>query len=202
MNAALKGSVIVTMLAVALAAPVAGEAQIRRPGLDNGIDRNGDGAISRSEWRGNESSFRQRDWNNDGVLSGDEIDARLAESLADFRTIDQDGNGQVTAQEWRQAFSRMDRNNDGAITQDELEGGQRNVPLSQAYINGRDRGVHDGRQAGGEDKRRRNTWDLDGQRELDQADAGYNPSFGPREHYQAGYREGFRSGYAEGFGPR
>ena len=86
------------------------------------------------------------------------------------------------------------------MTEDEL-GGERNVPVSQAFVNGRDRGVYDGRQAGREDARRR-VWDLDGQRELEQADAGYNPSFGPRAQYQAGYREGFRQGYAEGFGPR
>src|SRR5215211_4444758 len=36
-------------------------------------DRNGDGAISRSEWRGDPRSFRDHDINRDGVLSGTEI---------------------------------------------------------------------------------------------------------------------------------
>src|SRR5688572_35087 len=37
------------------------------------LDVNRDGRIARSEWRGNANSFRVRDWNNDGVLSGDEV---------------------------------------------------------------------------------------------------------------------------------
>ena len=191
-----------TIATAVLAAPA--DAQLKRsdarqPSL-GGMDRNGDGAISRSEWRGSESEFRRQDWNNDGVLSGDEVAAATSATVADFSTLDQDGNGRVTVQEWRRAFNRLDNNRDGALTEDEL-GGERNVPVSQAFVNGRDRGVYDGRQAGREDARRR-VWDLDGQRELEQADAGYNPSFGPRAQYQAGYREGFRQGYAEGFGPR
>ena len=45
-------------------------------------------------------------------------------------------------------------------------------------------------------------WDLEGQRELEQADAGYETRLGRREDYQAGFRAGFRRGYTEGFGPR
>lgn len=37
------------------------------------MDRDGDGVIVRSEWRGSDRSFREHDWNNDGVLSGDEV---------------------------------------------------------------------------------------------------------------------------------
>ena len=193
-----------TVIATALLAAPA-DAQLKRSDARQarfgGMDRNGDGAISRSEWRGSESEFRRQDWNNDGVLSGDEVAAATSAGLADFQTLDQDGNGRVTVQEWRRAFNQLDNNRDGALTEDEL-GGERNAPVSsQAFVNGRVRGIYDGRQAGYEDARRR-VWDLDGQRELEQADAGYNPGFGPRAQYQAGYREGFRQGYAEGFGPR
>ena len=59
----------------------------------------------------------------------------------------------------------------------------------------------EGRQAGREDKTRRNAWDLEGQRELEQADSGYTTQVGSRSDYQAGYRDGFRRAYAEGFGP-
>ena len=59
------------------------------------MDRNGDGAISRSEWRGSESEFRRQDWNNDGVLSGDEVAAATSATVADFSTLDQDGNGWI-----------------------------------------------------------------------------------------------------------
>ena len=63
---------------------------------------------------------------------------------------------------------------------------------------GYERGQQDGVQAGREDKPR--GWDLDGQRELETADAGYQPAAGARADYQAGYRAGFRLGYHEGFG--
>lgn len=38
-----------------------------------GMDRNGDGVITRSEWRGNDVSFGRQDRNGDGILSGDEV---------------------------------------------------------------------------------------------------------------------------------
>ena len=37
------------------------------------MDDNNDGVITRAEWRGNDRSFAIRDWNNDGILSGDEV---------------------------------------------------------------------------------------------------------------------------------
>ena len=42
-------------------------------------------------------------------------------------------------------------------------------------------------------------WDLEGQRELETADSGYQASMGPKDQYQAGYREGFRRAYREGW---
>src|SRR5919106_881010 len=39
------------------------------------LDRNNDGRITRDEWNGNERGFRNRDWNGDGVLSGNEVRA-------------------------------------------------------------------------------------------------------------------------------
>lgn len=40
-----------------------------------GMDRNGDGMISRGEWRGNDTSFRRHDRNGDGILSREEVRA-------------------------------------------------------------------------------------------------------------------------------
>ena len=97
------------------------------------------------------------------------------------------------------AFRRRDANRDGALSRDELPAG-RQAAQHDAYRSGYDRGMTDGRQAGREDRTRRNRWDLEGQRELEQADAGYTPNMGRREDYQAGYRAGFRVGYQEGFG--
>jgi hypothetical protein len=38
-----------------------------------GIDRDGNGVISRFEWRGNDRSFANHDWDGDGVLDGSEV---------------------------------------------------------------------------------------------------------------------------------
>jgi Ca2+-binding EF-hand superfamily protein len=194
----------------ALTSTASAQQQMRFRGMDG--DR--DGRITRAEWRGNARAFDRHDVNNDGVLSGTEV--RLDDGdgvLRDFSRVDLDGNGHVTAQEWRRAFADLDTNRDGSLTEDELwtirtEAAQPNLnqqpnvnQRSAAFRAGYERGQTDGRQAGWEDDRRR-VWDLDGQRELERADAGYRQELGSRQEYQAGYREGFRRGYAEGFGPR
>jgi hypothetical protein len=38
-----------------------------------GLDRNGDRVVTRLEWRGNDRSFSNHDWNGDGILSGVEV---------------------------------------------------------------------------------------------------------------------------------
>ena len=175
-----------------------------------GLDRNRDGVITRAEWRGNDESFRQQDRNGDGILSGFEVRDEDTGIVRSFEAVDLDGNGHVTPQEWRRAFSQLDVNRDGSLTADELGtsrnngrwSGNNNEPVTtRAFQAGRDRGLLDGRQAGREDGARR-VWDLDGQRELEQADAGFTNDLGPRDQYQAGYRDGFRRGYTEGYGPR
>jgi len=167
-----------------------------------GMDVNRDGVITRAEWRGSEQSFRQHDRNNDRVLAGEEVRNFEDDGLVqDFGLVDLDGNGHVTQQEWRRAFTQLDTNRDGSLTQDELGTRDRAPVVTRTFQAGRDRGLTDGRQAGREDAARR-VWDLDGQRELEQADAGYNNGLGPRDQYQAGYRDGFRQGYTEGYGPR
>jgi hypothetical protein len=75
-------------------------------------------------------------------------------------------------------------------------------PRTPAYQAGHDRGLIEGRAAGREDRERNQGWDLEGQRELEQADSGYVPALGSRADYQAGYRAAFRAAYQEGYGPR
>jgi Ca2+-binding EF-hand superfamily protein len=241
------------------------------------MDLDGDGVITRQEWRGNARSFQEHDWNRDGVLSGDEVrpgarydpqwdqrtagtsgrdDAANERSAARFRTLDTNNDGRVTHDEWRGSaavFSALDANRDGVLTRSEAVGGDQtapddfrrldangdgwlsrnewhwnraafdrldadrdgrlsadefdsaNDPAAAAQHNGTwrkgyDRGRIEGTQAGKEDKPRH--WDLEGQRELEAADSGYENSMGSRADYQAGYRAGFRQGYREGFGPR
>lgn len=53
----------------ALVLPAAAAAQ----GRFHGLDRNRDGVITRAEWRGNDTSFRQHDRNRDGVIAGAEV---------------------------------------------------------------------------------------------------------------------------------
>jgi hypothetical protein len=114
-------------------------------------------------------------------------------------------------------FDRMDRNHDAFISRDEYmqaaierpagTAGSQAPAESQAQIRayqaGYQKGLDEGRQAGREDKNvNGGKWDLEGQRELEQADSGYRSELGARADYQAGYRAGFRVGYREGFGPR
>ena len=55
--------------ALVLVVPVVASAQ----GRFHGLDRNRDGVITRAEWRGNDTSFRQHDSNRDGVINGAEV---------------------------------------------------------------------------------------------------------------------------------
>ena len=91
---------------------------------------------------------------------------------------------------------------DGVLSRAEFLGTDVTTPRSGAYRAGYDRGLVEGRAAGREDRERKQGWDLEGQRELETADSGYEPRLGTKPDYQAGYRAGFRRGYGEGWGPR
>jgi Ca2+-binding EF-hand superfamily protein len=189
------------------------------------MDTDNDGVITREEWRGSAQSFREHDLNHDGVLSGEEVwprsvpnrrdGSRREELLARFDRADRNGDGQVARNEWTggtAAFKRMDENGDGIVTRDEFlsvagpvgtSGTVESRNTTRAYQAGYERGRTEGRQAGKEDKGvNGGHWDLEGQRELEQADSGYSADLGARGDYQSGYRAGFRLGYREGFGPR
>lgn len=100
------------------------------------MDRNGNGVIERSEWNDNRGSFDQFDWNNDGILSGDELrrgarrpaqatsrDERNTE-FNSFANLDTDHSGTITPNEWRwtlRSFDRYDTDRDKLITRREFE---------------------------------------------------------------------------------
>jgi Ca2+-binding EF-hand superfamily protein len=103
-------------------------------------DRNGDGIVSRSEWRGNNRTFNQHDRNRDGVLSGNELPGYRDDSdNDDYRysdqtrnrsaarggvgKLDQNRTGRVEGHEWpynQQLFHKLDTNADSTLTADEL----------------------------------------------------------------------------------
>jgi len=83
-----------------------------------GMDRNRDGVITRSEWQGSDTSFRAHDWNGDGVLSGDEV--RVGAVRRMNGNDDYTPSTQPTFYDWTQAgFGRLDSNRDGRITRNE-----------------------------------------------------------------------------------
>jgi Ca2+-binding EF-hand superfamily protein len=91
-------------------------------------DRNGDGVITRSEWRGSLAMFRDLDWNSDGVLSGDEMGDRVrrpADRSDDltFADLDRNNDGRLSRGEWagnRMTFRQLDRNGDNHISRGEF----------------------------------------------------------------------------------
>jgi Ca2+-binding EF-hand superfamily protein len=90
-------------------------------------DRNNDGVIARSEWRGTLQEFRNLDWNNDGVLSGAELGGQTwsgRDGQADeFAALDRNGDGRLNRGEWRgdrAAFQQADRNNDNMVSRAEF----------------------------------------------------------------------------------
>jgi Ca2+-binding EF-hand superfamily protein len=107
------------------------------------MDRNGDGAISRAEWRGSDQSFSVHDWNGDGVLSGNEVRVGATRDQSEddfdqsrrpefrnwtergFENVDRNGDGRIARSEWfydREGFNRADRNGDGTLTRAEFLG--------------------------------------------------------------------------------
>ena len=105
------------------------------------MDRNGDGRVTRQEWRGSVQSFRVHDWNNDGVLSGDELrpgavrqrdandfDPARSRQYADwtqeaFADLDHNRDGRITKDEWHydnESWLRADRNRDNVLTRNEF----------------------------------------------------------------------------------
>jgi Ca2+-binding EF-hand superfamily protein len=174
----------------------------RGDSFDN-LDANRDNRVSRNEWHGTTSQFMALDTNHDGSITRVEMVGQDAPPEL-FSNLDINRDRVITPDEWqwsRASFDARDVDHNGRLTREEFNGLANQPTTSAAYKAGQARGLADGRQAGREDKTiNGGVWDLEGQRELEQADAGYNANMGPRADYQAGYREAFRRGYREGFG--
>lgn len=171
------------------------------------LDDNRDGRLARSEWHGSTAVFDALDANRDGMLTRAEAIGTEGGVRDEFRSVDVNGDGSIARGEWHwnaAAFDRLDDNRDGRLTRQEWDNASATILPAQtpAYRTGFERGRSEGIQAGKEDRSGPKVWDLEGQRELEQADSGYQASMGSRADYQDGYRSGFRRGYREGFGPR
>jgi Ca2+-binding EF-hand superfamily protein len=178
------------------------------------LDTNGDGWITRNEWRMGNADFNRLDINRDNRITRFEFEHDTGSyndtqyAAAQFNAFDANRDGWITRSESRMTnaeFNRIDANNDNRISRFEFENaGYVDVdadaaPRSAAWRMGYDRGIGEGRAAGREDFQRHQGFDLEGQRELANADSGYQPNMGSRSDYQAGYREGFRNAYREGW---
>ena len=108
----------------------------------HGLDRNRNNVVSRAEWNGDDRSFRNHDWNRDGMLSGDELIAGATprrrhvgrfrppprsstesdEVLFARRDVNRDNV--VSRSECvgtSTEFNRLDRNNDGVLSPYDME---------------------------------------------------------------------------------
>lgn len=94
-----------------------------RDALFDRLDRNGDRALSRGEWRTEAGAFYTADRNGDNVVSLREFEDRSVDTAADrFYTLDRNRDGYLTRAEWNgstTAFSLRDRNRDGRLSRNE-----------------------------------------------------------------------------------
>ena len=96
------------------------------------LDPDNDGKISRSEWQRNEQGFDQMDIDKDGFLTKEELRSAAREFHARHRRglpeMDADADGNISRSEWKgkeEVFSRLDSNNDGLLSRDELRGARK-----------------------------------------------------------------------------
>jgi len=189
------------------------------------LDRNHDGVLSGAEvW---DEQERTRNRAGDEWGGQDNGNGAFVSVTERFRELDRNGDGVITRQEWNgtpQSYRALDRNRDNRITRDEFRrrrfaddaidrndepragasnrrngSGNQTSNRSAAYQAGYQRGQSEGRSAGREDRVRNQGFDLEGQRELETADSGYEPRVGAKTEYQAGYRDGFRAAYPDGW---
>jgi Ca2+-binding EF-hand superfamily protein len=96
------------------------------------LDQDNDGRISRSEWQRNEQAFDRMDADKDGFLTKEELRSAVREFRGKHRNglreMDADADGSISRSEWKgkeETFKRLDTNNDGLLSRDELREARR-----------------------------------------------------------------------------
>ena len=112
--------------------PEQGRGRHQKGRLLKRADANGDGQISRDEWKRNPRGFDRLDGNRDGVISRDEAQQaardRVERRHKALERIDKNNDGQISRDEWPrgpEGFDRLDQNHDGLLTREELAAGRR-----------------------------------------------------------------------------
>jgi thiol-disulfide isomerase/thioredoxin len=90
------------------------------------FDKDGDDSISRSEFAGKDGDFARLDRDRDGSLTATDFDfsphaLTPSPGLMLYYMADADGNGKVTREEFQRVFDRLDGEQLGFLSQDELK---------------------------------------------------------------------------------
>ena len=94
------------------------------------MDADGDGKISRDEFRGPAEVFDRMDRNGDGVLEHDELAKGREERMAQMKAVwDQIGKDEM--------FDAIDANGDGVVTKDEFKSADLGQIVGQAMMKAR-----------------------------------------------------------------